>query len=70
MDSTELYAETLDHAVGRVAALLPMAAGFPHATLLGRWGFEEDGGWTGGFWPGQLWLSHLASGRADMARRQ
>ncbi len=31
-------------------------ARFPHVTRGGRWITTADGGWTGGFWTGQLWL--------------
>jgi hypothetical protein len=36
----------------------------------GEWTWSEDGGWSGGFWPGMLWLAGAATGErrfADLA---
>lgn len=33
----------------------------------GEWTWSNDGAWCGGFWPGLLWLSALATGRAAYA---
>lgn len=61
-DDRQLFTQSLDHAVGRIRALVPAAEahGFPQSTSGGRWTYKEKGGWTGGFWPGQLWLASLA----------
>ncbi len=32
--------------------------GFPHITSQGEWQFTSNGGWTGGFWVGLLWLAY------------
>ena len=42
--------------------------GFPHLTEGGRWRTTPDGGWTGGFWVGILWLTHLMTGEERFAR--
>jgi len=57
----------LDHALDRVRRTMTEATGFPHATEQGRWQLLDDGGWTGGFWPGQLWLAFLATGEEGVA---
>jgi unsaturated chondroitin disaccharide hydrolase len=41
--------------------------GFPHLTKNGRWWMTQDGGWTGGFWVGVLWLTHLMTGDEKFA---
>jgi unsaturated chondroitin disaccharide hydrolase len=42
----------------------------------GEWTWSQDGGWSGGFWPGMLWLAGAATGKrrlsglaADSAQR-
>lgn len=34
---------------------------FPHITKRGRWRTTADGGWTGGYWVGLLWLAYAAT---------
>ena len=58
----ELYQKALDFAVERIKETLQTAEGYPHATHEGRWVYLPTGGWTGGFWPGRLWLAFIASG--------
>jgi unsaturated chondroitin disaccharide hydrolase len=52
---------------GRVAAgRFPMFAD----PRTGEWTWSQDGGWSGGFWPGMLWLAGAATGErrfADLA---
>jgi unsaturated chondroitin disaccharide hydrolase len=52
---------------GRVAAgRFPMFAD----PQTGEWTWSQDGGWSGGFWPGMLWLAGAATGErrfADLA---
>ncbi|HEY65422.1 MAG TPA: glucuronyl hydrolase [Caldilineae bacterium] len=64
--------EALDHAIARITQLMEKAIGFPQATEHGRWRYTEDGGWTGGFWPGRLWLAYLVTeeGRYATAARE
>lgn len=64
-----LFTQSLDHAVGSTRALVPAADahGFPQSTTSGRWTYKEKGGWTGGFWPGQLWLASLAADDQSLA---
>jgi unsaturated chondroitin disaccharide hydrolase len=57
-----LLQRALSYAVGRIAELAETATGFPHATEAGKWQYTENGGWTGGFWPGRLWLAYVATG--------
>jgi len=35
---------------------------WPHLTKNGVWENAKDGGWTGGFWVGLLWLSYELTG--------
>jgi len=44
-----------------------VGSGFPHLTENGRWRTTRDGGWTGGFWIGILWLTHLMTGDKKFA---
>jgi unsaturated chondroitin disaccharide hydrolase len=44
---------------GRIAAgRFPMFAD----PRTGEWTWSHDGGWSGGFWPGMLWLAEAATG--------
>ncbi|MGH8902775.1 MAG: glycoside hydrolase family 88 protein [Egibacteraceae bacterium] len=58
-----LFAQSLSHSVARIRALVPAAEahGFPQSTQAGHWTYKDKGGWTGGFWPGQLWLASVAA---------
>ena len=62
-----LYREALDFAVERLKKTLQTAGGFPHATERGRWVCLPKGGWTGGFWPGRLWLAFIERGDDRLA---
>lgn len=42
---------------------------FPHVTEAGEWVTYPDGVWTGGFWIGQLWLLHGATGEERVRER-
>jgi unsaturated chondroitin disaccharide hydrolase len=33
----------------------------------GEWTWSQDGGWSGGFWPGMLWLAGAATGSRRLA---
>jgi unsaturated chondroitin disaccharide hydrolase len=68
-DDQRLFVQSLDHGVGRVRALVPVAQahGFPQSTHSGRWTYKQGGGWTGGFWAGQLWLASMAVGDNGLA---
>jgi len=33
----------------------------------GDWTWSQDGGWSGGFWPGMLWLAGVATGQRRLA---
>jgi unsaturated chondroitin disaccharide hydrolase len=57
----DLFQHALDHATKRIEQLMESAIGFPQATENGRWQYLADGGWTGGFWPGRLWLAFIAT---------
>lgn len=35
----------------------------------GEWTWSADGGWSGGFWPGMLWLAAAATGERRFAAR-
>jgi unsaturated chondroitin disaccharide hydrolase len=49
---------------GRVAAgRFPMFAD----PRTGEWTWTQDGGWSGGFWPGMLWLAGAATGERHLA---
>lgn len=41
-----------------------IGAGFPHASVDGRYVLEAPHWWTAGFWPGLLWLAYEESGEA------
>ena len=41
--------------------------GFPHIIRNGCWHRTPDGGWTGGFWVGLLWLTHHLTGETRFA---
>lgn len=58
----ETYQEALDYSVDRIKKTLQTAEGYPHATQAGKWAYLPTGGWTGGFWPGRLWLAFIARG--------
>ncbi|MGJ7907503.1 glycoside hydrolase family 88 protein [Actinopolyspora sp. H202] len=62
------YARALDFCVERIRALAPEVTGYPERTEFEKWVYNDDGGWVGGFWPGQLWLAHLHSGDAELGR--
>jgi unsaturated chondroitin disaccharide hydrolase len=64
----ELYRAAVDFAVQRIRETLHAAGGFPHATEDGKWVYLPNGGWTGGFWPGRLWLAFVARGDDAVAR--
>jgi len=64
-------ADALTRMVGRVDATLAAdEVGFPHYAdpTTGRWTRTPNGDWSGGFWPGLLWLAAAASGE-DRYRR-
>lgn len=57
--------EALDRVLQRVETAAHMNLdGFPHFADqdTGVWTCSRDGDWTGGFWPGILWLAHEATG--------
>lgn len=45
-------------------------SGFPHwaSATTGTWTTTPDGDWTGGAWPGMLWLAHRATGKENYLR--
>ena len=45
-------------------------SGFPHWANAdtGKWTTTPDGDWTGGAWPGMLWLAHRATGEQNYLR--
>ena len=58
-------ADALDRMLVRVdATLADDAVGFPDTAdpATGRWTRTPGGGWSGGFWPGLLWLAAAATG--------
>jgi unsaturated chondroitin disaccharide hydrolase len=55
----------LDYAVGKLRQMAPEVASFPQETVYERWAYRDDGGWVGGFWPGQLWLAWLDTGEPE-----
>lgn len=60
-----IFDETIDRIVERMRATAAMKLeGFPHYADVetGRWTTSPDGFWTGGFWPGCLWLSGYYTG--------
>lgn len=59
-DQDRLLDRAIDSMLERARATIASdLTGFPHYadTDTGRWTTTEDGFWTGGFWPGVLWLS-------------
>lgn len=64
-----LFAETLERAVGKTAQLIPQFGlrnprlSEPGAT---RYKFCRPREWVAGFWPGQLWLGYLLTGRQEL----
>ncbi len=62
-----LYAEAIDRMLERIertAAQVGEAFPLSADPATGQWQTAPDGRWTGGFWAGQLWLAHRASGAA------
>lgn len=56
------YSEPIEKILKRIDATIASGvAGFPHIgdPNSGRWMTSADGDWTGGFWPGMLWLAAL-----------
>jgi unsaturated chondroitin disaccharide hydrolase len=53
-----------------LAAAESLQGGFPHwaDARTGAWTTTPDGDWTGGAFPGQLWLAHAARGDAPSRR--
>jgi unsaturated chondroitin disaccharide hydrolase len=64
-------ADALERMLGRIDATLASGEfGFPHYAdpTTGRWTRTPNGDWSGGFWPGLLWLAAAATGE-DRYRR-
>jgi len=64
-DEKRLFDQTIEGLTERASHTLKQSlTGFPHYadTKTGEWTTTEDGFWTGGFWPGVLWLSGYYSG--------
>lgn len=62
--------DAVDGLVGRVDQTLALAADrFPMVAdpVTGEWTWSADGGWFGGFWPGLLRLSAVATGHSGYA---
>lgn len=60
---------TIDRMIERVRATDAMGLeGFPHYadTRSGEWTTTPDGFWTGGFWPGVLWLAYDHTGDSEI----
>jgi unsaturated chondroitin disaccharide hydrolase len=63
----DLYAEAIDRILERIErTAVQIGDAFPLSADpdTGQWLTAPDGRWTGGFWAGQLWLAHRASGAA------
>jgi len=64
---SELCADAIERMLERIdASAAALGEAFPLAAdpATGAWQTSPDGRWTGGFWAGQLWLAHRASGAA------
>lgn len=72
--SKSRWAEAIGHMQTRVdQTLSTVKTGFPHwaDSSTGKWTTTADGDWTGGAWPGMLWLLARRTGKAkylDAAR--
>ncbi len=68
-----MRSQALEGLLWRVEQTARVAAGrFPIFAdpQTGEWTWSQDGGWSGGFWPGMLWLAGAATGQrrfADLA---
>ena len=51
--------KTMDYCVAKLRAVAPGVTSFPTGTKFEKYTFDATGGWTGGFWPGQLWMAYL-----------
>jgi unsaturated chondroitin disaccharide hydrolase len=63
--------DAIEGLVRRVDDTLEQSSGrFPAYAdpVTGEWTWSSDGGWFGGFWPGLLWLSAIATGDSKYAR--
>ena len=63
------FTAALDFCVERIRALAPEVTGYPERTEFEKWVYNDDGGWVGGFWPGQLWIARLHTGSTELGRR-
>jgi unsaturated chondroitin disaccharide hydrolase len=59
--------EALNWALHLIKCSLDVEEGFPHITRNARWQRTPDGGWTGGFWVGLLWLAYRLTGETRFA---
>jgi unsaturated chondroitin disaccharide hydrolase len=50
---------TMDYAIAKLRAVAPTVTAFPTGTKFEKYTTAADGGWVGGFWPGQLWMAYL-----------
>ncbi|HEX7057648.1 MAG TPA: glycoside hydrolase family 88 protein [Bacilli bacterium] len=61
--TTEWWNEAWRQAHAKLSRSLErIGAGYPHASVNGKYLLEEPHWWTAGFWPGMLWLLYEASG--------
>jgi len=68
-DEENLFKQTIEGLTDRARYTLEQRlTGFPHYadTDTGEWTTTEDGFWTGGFWPGVLWLCGCYSGDSSL----
>lgn len=68
-DEKRLFDQTIEGLTERARQTLKQPlTGFPHYadTKTGEWTTTVDGFWTGGFWPGVLWLSGYYSGDSSL----
>ena len=74
-NAPELFTHALSRVLDRVEdTRTRVGYAFPHwaDTTTGEWTVTADGDWTGGSWPGQMWLAALVTGNsgwADLARQ-
>ncbi|GLZ32948.1 glucuronyl hydrolase [Lentzea sp. NBRC 105346] len=59
--SPRQFRQALDYALRKLRSTAPNIKSFPQETKFEKWTFADDGGWVGGFWPGQLWLAYVDS---------